>query len=604
MKETRFLVALGALSTALLACNSEIDSPPGDALGNDQTAGTAGKAATGTGGSALAPSPGAGSPSVGAGGAAASTGGASSGTTGGAGTPVGNCMPGIPVTTQVPKLLNRQYERVVYDLLDVSGLGADDLPGDFTGAMTATAFQAYRKTAAKIAAQVMNGPSKTKFIQCEPEAAGCLKTTIETFGRKAFRRPLRTEEVEAFEALNNTTPKGTPAQVAEAILEAFLSSPSFLLVPELATQAEGTEPDGVTPRFKLSSQEVATKLSLLLWGSVPDDLLNAAADADQLQSPEQIRTQALRMLMDRDKAGPFISSFHREWSQMNNSSGHWWSGDHDVAKFPSYKPEAKETYKKELDAFFEDVAYSNGSFQDLLLSNVAFVNKDNAAIYGLDPAQYGAELTRVPVEGRPGLLTRAGFLSSYSNYGASSPILRGAFIAVELLALPIGAPDPEALKQTATGTFSTQRKYVEALTEAPGSACAGCHGIINPAGYVLEKYDAIGRVQTVDPLGGPIDAAATTATVFLGFDAAGAEVRKEVSSPEQLMQEIAKIPAAQERYAKAWVSYAYGRSMNAYDQCVVDLAKSQLAAGGYTILNLLADLTRTDSFRLRVRGAL
>ncbi|HEY8943658.1 MAG TPA: DUF1592 domain-containing protein [Polyangiaceae bacterium] len=601
MKKKQGLIALGALSAALAACSGE--TLPSDDRSGDGPPGTnAGAPGAGTGGTGTGPIPGAGN---GMGGAASPTAGnASAGSTSAIPLPTGNCMPGIPVTTQIPKLLNRQYEAVLRDLLGVTGLTPDDLPGDFTGPMTATAWQTYRKTAAKVAAQVMAGANKSMFIGCDPAAAGCLRTTIETFGRKAFRRKLRPEEVESFESLGNTTPKGTPAQVAEAILETFLISPSFLLVPELATETEGMEPDGVTPRFKLSSEEVAAKLSFLLWGSIPDAPLNLAADNNMLQTAEQIRGQAVRMLQDRAKAGPFIASFHREWAQMNNSSGHWWNVDHDPALFPTYKPEAKESYKAELDAFFEEVAYANGSFQDLLLSNTSFVNKDNAHIYGLDPAQYGDALTKVTLEGRPGFLTRAGFLSSYSNYGASSPILRGAFIAVELLALPVNMPDPEAIKQTVAGDFQTQRKYVEALTEAPGTACAGCHSIINPAGYVLEKYDAIGRVQTTDPRGGAIDASVTTATVSFGVDAAGAAVKKEIASPEQLMQELAKMPAAQERYAKAWVSYAYGRDMNAYDQCVVDATKVKLANGGYTILSLLADLAQTDSFRLRVRGAL
>lgn len=613
MKEKRFLVALGALSAALAACSSEVGSPGGDTMGDDD--GLTPGAGNGSGGSGTA-MPGAGNGPVGTGGGSLSSAGGpgtpgtgGSGATAGSGSPplpVGDCKPGVPVTTQIPKLQNRQYESVVRDLLGVSGLTGDDLPGDFTGAMTATAWQAYKKTAAKIAAQVMSGPNKSKFITCDPAAAGCLKTTIETFGRKAFRRQLRAEEVQGFEALANTTPKGTPAQVAEAILETFLVSPSFLLIPELATETDGMEADGVTPRYKLSSQEVAAKLSFLLWGSIPDAALNEAADANQLQTPEQIRSQALRMIEDRAKTGPFIASFHREWAQMNNSSGHWFNGDHDPAKFPDYKPEAKEAYKSELDAFFEEVAYTNGSFQDLLLSNVAFVNKDNAHVYGLNPADYGTELpgTKVTLEGRPGFLTRAGFLSSYSNYKASSPILRGAFVTVQLLALPIGAPNPEALKATVSGEFLTQRQYVEKLTETAGTDCAGCHRLINPPGYVLEKYDAIGKVQTKDLLGGPIDASVTTATVNFGSDASGNAVTKEISTPEQLMQEIAKIPAAQERYARAWVSYAYGRDMNAYDQCLVDEAKIQLGAGGYTILNLLSDLTTADSFRLRVRGAL
>jgi Protein of unknown function (DUF1592)/Protein of unknown function (DUF1588)/Protein of unknown function (DUF1585)/Protein of unknown function (DUF1595)/Protein of unknown function (DUF1587) len=550
----------------------------------------------GCGASSAAPDPKGGDPDVPAAGGAPGSGGVPGVTPEGP-LPEGPCMPGIPVTTQIPRLSNHQYQNVVRDLLGVTQVDgspvATALVGDFTGPMTAPAWQLYQQAAEKIAADVMAGPNRAKFIGCDPAAAGCLKTTIENFGRKAFRRALSPEEITSFETLSQTTPPGTPEQVAEATLHAFLVSPSFLLIPELSTEVEGIG-------IKLSPQETAARLSFLLWASVPDDALNAAADSGQLQTKEQILAQAQRMIQVREKAGPFVSAFHSEWAQMNNGSGHWFKGDHDPAKFPSYKPAAKTTYKQELDAFFEEIAYTNGSFQDVLLSNVGFVNADNAEIYGLDPAQYGTELTRVELDpalgARPGFLTRAGFLSSYSNYGATSPILRGAFIAASLLNVNPGAPVEGAKDAVVDGTFSTQRAYVEALTEK-SQPCLGCHQVLNPLGYVLESFDATGKWQTQDLRGGPIDASVTTATVNFGDN-----VTKSISSPTQLMEEIAKLPKAQELYAKAWVAYAFGRNPNAYDQCVVDDLKTKITAGGYSILSLLGDLTQADSFRLRVRG--
>lgn len=518
------------------------------------------------------------------------------GTAGGDGLPPeGPCQQGVPVTTQIPRLLNRQYGSVVRDLLGVTALDGAPVEkalfGDFTGPMTAPAWQIYQEVAAKIAAQVMGGTNKSLFINCDPAAAGCLKTTIETFGRKAFRRPLSAEEVTSFERLSKTTPAGTPAEVAEATLHAFLVSPSFLLIPELSAETEGTA-------FKLSQHEVAARLSFLLWGSVPDDMLAAAADANQLQTKEQILAQAQRMIAVRAKAGPLVSAFHNEWAQVNSGSGHWFKIDHDVAKYPTYNAAAKTTYQKEMDAFFEEIAFTNGSFKELLTSNVAFVNKDNAGIYGLDPATYGAELTKVALDAaqRPGFLTRAGFLSSYSNYDSTSPILRGAFVAVSLMNLNPGAPVPEATNARVEGTFATQRAYVEALTEK-AQPCMGCHAIINPIGYVFENYDGIGKWQTTDLRGGPIDASVTTANVQFGGG-----VSKSISSPTQLMEELSQLPKARELYAKAWVSYAFGRPANANDQCTVDELTAKLTAGGYSILSLLGDLTQADSFRVRVRG--
>ncbi len=588
-KRLRSLVALGLLPMALVACGSASNdnpaAPPGTGNAPGAAAGASGTP-VGTGGAGPTP--------VGTAG------------TGGDPLPTGSCMQGIPVTSQIPMLLNRQYANVVRDLLGVTALDnapvADALVGDFTGAMTAPAWEVYKTVGAKIANQVMTGANKTKFINCDPAAADCLKTTIQTFGRKAFRRPLTDDEVAAFQSLSSVTPAGTPAEVAEAILNAFLVSPSFLLIPELNTEAE-TTPGGVAA-IKLSQQEVATRLSFLLWGSVPDDVLNKAADDKQLSDNAQILAQATRMIQDRPRTGGFISAFHQDWAQMNNSTGHWFKGAklHDPAVYPNYSDAAVAANQAEMGAFFEEVAYSNGSFQDLLLSNVAFVNKDNAVLYGLDPSKYGADMTKVTLDSttnpRPGFLTRAGFLGSYADYASSSPILRGAFTAIWMLGIGVPAPDPANTKKKPDGTFQTMRAYTEALTQADGTDCKGCHQVFNPIGFILENYDGIGKWQTKDPMGGDITPAITTAKVDFGTGAGPTDV----STPQQLMQGIAAAPKAQELYAQAWVSFSTGRRVNAYDQCTVDKLKGKQAGNGYTILSLLGDLTQADSFRLRVRG--
>jgi Protein of unknown function (DUF1592)/Protein of unknown function (DUF1588)/Protein of unknown function (DUF1595)/Protein of unknown function (DUF1585) len=573
MKLKRTLVAVGALSAALAACGSE--SGGGSPAGG---AGT-GPGLNGASGSTMIP------------------GSAGTASMPGAGGPPETCVPGIPATSQIPRLLNRHYEAVVRDLLGVTFVGTDNktasqlLVADSDGPMTPDAWRIYLDVGGQIARAVMTGPNRSRFMSCDPASAGCLEQTIRTFGRKAFRRPLTDAEVARFQKLGQTMPAGMPEEVAEATLLAFLVSPSFLLLPELATT-----PDRSGQGLALSSHEVATRLSLLLWGSIPDDALNAAADADQLQTEEQILTQARRMIGVHEKTGPLLASFHRDWVQMNNDNAHWWKADHDPKTYPLYSAEAKPSWQAELDAFFQDVAFAGGSFRDLLLSNVAFVNKYNAAIYGLDPAKFGTDLTKTQLDAaqRPGFMTRAGFLSSYAGYNATSPILRGAFISVYMLGVNPGAPIPGATMMTVQGDFKTQRAYVEALTKP--AQCTGCHAIINPPGFAMENYDGIGKWQTVDPRGGAIDASVTTATVNFG----GGKT-KPISSPLQLMQEIADTPKSKQLYAQAWVSYAFGRAPNGNDRCVVDQLDAKLAQNGYSILDLLADLTQTDTFRLRVR---
>jgi hypothetical protein len=489
--------------------------------------------------------------------------------------------------------LNREYDAVVRDLLGITNLASTGKPpsanliADHDGAMNFDTWDAYQDVAALIATEVITGANRSKFIACEPATAGCLTQTIKDFGRKAFRRPLTDLEVARFEKLSQTTPAGTPEEVAETTLYSFLVSPSFIMIPELAADAEGSA-------LKLNAHEVAARLSFLLWGSVPDAELSMAADSNALTTKEQILAQAERMIAIREKTGPLVANYHRRYLEMDTT--HWWKVQHDKTIFPNYSETASTTLLAELDAFFEEVAFGGGSFKDIFLSNVGYVTNETAALYGLDPAAYGPTLTRVEFDPaqRPGFLTRAGFLSSFSNFDATSPILRGAFITVNILGVDPGPPAPEALTTPAPpGEYKSRRAYIEALTGQVG--CAHCHmPFVNPPGFALENYDAIGAWQTTDRLGDPINSAAT---VTFSEDNV-----KDITTPRQLMEEIGKGPQAKRIYAEKWVSFAYGRAPNSNDACIVEDLNGKLAQDGYTVLNLLADLTQADSFRLRTRA--
>src|SRR5690606_38297657 len=290
---------------------------------------------------------------------------------------------------------NVQYDNIVRDILGVTTLASGLRPSqmlntDSTGAMNTFMWDAYQNAARTIAAEVMTGPNRANFISCNPADAGCLQETITTFGRKAFRRPLTEAEVNRFMALGSTTPPGTPEEVAQTTLEAFLVSPSFLQVNELSSTMEGAY-------YTLTSHEVATRLSLLLWGTVPDAELNATADANMLTTKEQIRAQAERMLALSEKAGPQVGEVHRNYLAVNDDAGHWFKERPDPAKYPLYKPEADDAMRAELDLFFEEVAYGGGSFQDIFLSNVAFVNQDTAPLYGVQGV-VGTEMQRVELD--------------------------------------------------------------------------------------------------------------------------------------------------------------------------------------------------------------
>ena len=577
---------LVAVMLALMGCgsttNNDTQAPEDSASGTDGTDTTSG-GGNGTGGA------------TGSGGAVhTSATGETSGTGGTTSTTTGGCEPGIPATSQVPRLLNREYDAIIDDLLGVSSLAAADgqapsslLHEDYEGEMNHYAWTAYQEAAARIAEEVIATDNRSRFMSCDPTVeASCYEDTIRSFGRRIFRRPLTDPEVERFMALTEVEASWTTDQVSEAILFAFLASPSFILVPELSAEPEGAG-------FKLSNYEVATRLSLMLWGSVPDAELDAAADQGLLDTPEQIRAQAERMLLVRDQAGPQVSAAHQYYVRSSSDASLWWRTVHDPALFPHFTDDSRAALHGEVAAYFEELAYGGGSFQDIFLSGMAFVNRESAALYGLDAAEYDADLTRVELDAteRPGIFTRAGFLSSFSGYDATDPIRRGSFLAVSILGVNPGPPDPDAvLTPVPPGEYATRREQIEALTTSQAS-CNACHELINAPGYVLENFDAVGSWQDIDPLGGPIDPVADVTF-------ADGSVRT-VGSPLELMQAIADDPVARHLYAQKLVSFFTGREPNANDACMVEDIATKLALDDYRLLEVVVDLTQADSFRLR-----
>jgi hypothetical protein len=598
----------GVLLASAVSCTGAIQGQSTGAGGNSSS-GTGGSVSTGSGGSVSTGSGGSvstgtgGSVSTGTGGSV-STGTGGSISTGSGGSADIACSPGIPPTTQFRRILNTQYDATVKDLLGVTSVTAPEgtgvpssvLNADFNGPMFSDAWRIYNDVGAAIADQVMASSTlKSNFITCDPAASGCLMQTIQTFGRKAFRRPLTTDEVTRFMALGTGTPTGTPAEVAAATLYAFLVDPSFLYIEETNTTAAALPAPSGT--LQLSSYEVAARLSYMIWGTTPDATLSTAADSNQLQTKAQILTQAKRMVGVSAKTASQLSAFHDHWVQMDNSGQHWWHIDHDTSVFPLYSVNDRSAYQAEMNNFFATVAQT-GQYKDLFLSNIAFVNNKTAPIYGLDASKYGTSLTQVQLDAtqRPGFMTRLGFLSSYSHYSDTSPILRGAFIVIYMLGVNVPPPPPgAAMTPQPPGDYKTNRDKVSALVQMSGTSCVGCHtNVINPSGFVLENFNGIGQWQTTDQLGGPINAEAT-----VDF---GDGTVQDVTSPLQLMQGIAASPAGQATYAQYWTSFAYGRDPNPQDQCVADQIAASIGAGSYPIVNILSDLTQADAFSMRVRA--
>lgn len=510
---------------------------------------------------------------------------------GGAGGPTSACAPGVPATSQLPRLTRVQYDNTIRDLFGITSQPSSMLAPDTVGSVDQRAWDGYRTAADTIASQVMaNASSRSRAIPCTPSGDGsaCARQLVEQLGRRVFRRPLTPEETTRFLNLYTNraqlTATGTFDDAAQLIIRAFLVSPSFLTRAEIAESANGQY-------YALNGYEVASRLSYMLWGSMPDDALFTAAANGKLAAPAGILEEAQRMLKD-PKARGRVAEFHQRYAHMGDGT-RWAEISRDPALYPAFKAAMTPLLSEETKRLFDHLVFErNGTFRDLLTTPVAFVNATLAPLYGLDPAKYGADLTAVELDPaqRPGIFTRAGFLAAYSLYDRPSPILRGAFLQKDVLCTDIPPPPPDVEGTPLPMTGKTNRERVDAQTAS--AECAACHhNVINPTGFALENFDAIGAYRTTDN-GAPVNAAAN---VMIGATAV------PVAGAADLMKKIAASPQAQSCYAKQWVQYAYERNLTAQDACTVQDLAGKLTQNGYTVLNLIADLTQSQSFRLRAK---
>jgi hypothetical protein len=502
------------------------------------------------------------------------------------------CTPGVPATSQIPRLTRAEYDKTTRDLLGLDVQPSSMLAPDTLGSVDQRAWDGFKTAAASLASQVLSTPAaKAKVLPCTTDNATCIQQFITAFGQKAFRRPLTTAEVARFQALYTNratiTPAGTFDQAVQLIIRAFLQSPSFLSRAEVSEAA----PDGNS--YALDSWEMASRLSYTLWGTMPDDMLFTAAQAGQLTTQAQVLQQAQRMLMD-PKARAKVAEFHQMYALQGDAT-RWSEAAHDPALFPAFKTSMVPALTDEAKKFFDYITFDlKGTFQDLMTKPVAFVNKDLAPIYGLSAASYGTDLTMANLEPtqRAGVFTHAGFLASYSSYNRTSPILRGAFIEKQVLCRQIGAPPDGAVNTPLPATGSTNREMVTAQTS--GGSCVGCHApVVNPPGFALEAYDSIGTWQTTEKTGGA--AIDSTADVAIGSKTV------HVTGPVDLMTQIANSPEGQNCYAQRLVTFAYERSLTNQDVCTVQMLAGKMNTSGYNILALLTDLTQTQTFRYRAK---
>jgi len=543
--------------------------------------------------------PGSGVPSAGSGGGLIDDPGGAPPSSGGS--TAASCTPASPIaTTRVMRLTHHQYDNTIRALtgLDVHPAAeflADQRQAGFDRGIDLQVGEvlgkSYRAAAESIAAQVVsNATAYRTLVPCDPAAPGqadaCAQAYIASFGQKAYRRPLTAAEQASYLALFKTgvdlVDTGDAFQKGVTVtLEAFLQSPKFLYRTELSATRAGA-------LIALDPYEIATRLSYLIGNSAPDGELVAAAASGALSTPEQVAAQASR-LVRLAAAAETVRDFHHQWLDLDIYANKLAK---DPARYPEVTPELAPALQNEVTRFVDAVTFDRRrGFRSLMTAPFSFVNATTAAIYGV-PGQFGDTLTETALDPtqRAGLITQVGFLATHAFSTQSSPIHRGVFIQRRLLCTTIPAPPPNipALPPLDGSKIKTTRQQVDQHT-AP-DACAGCHhSVINPVGFGLENYDAIGRYRAEEN-GYPVDASGKLAAT-----ANEAPFENGVG----LARAIAEAPEARHCYATNWLRYTLGRSETAADACALEALSAALQNDDYTATDLLVDMTRTKAFLYR-----
>ncbi|HTJ80231.1 MAG TPA: DUF1592 domain-containing protein, partial [Polyangiaceae bacterium] len=425
--------------------------------------------------------------------------------------------------SRFPRLSHRQWENTVQDLFHLSaptGYSQAFYPDPLGGKafdnnesvldVTPQLWANYQTAAEKVATLVMDDPAALASIlpsDLPTDPAARKIAFIKSFGLRAFRRPLTDDEVTALSAKFDTAPSldtvHDPFTAGVGlVIETMLQSPFFLYRAELSS-----EPDPIDHFVHLTGYELASKLSYTLWNTMPDDALFDAAGAGDLDTVDGLDAKITEML-DDPRAQAALVSFHHQLYQADQYPQ---MTAKDATLFPDFDPAVAADMQTELDMFVKHVVVDqHGGLKELLTSTTTFVNLRLAQIYGLDTTGRTVdkfEQVELDPSQRSGLLTRAGFLAWKGRSTQPDTILRGVFINRLVLCQKLGDPPPEAAGAM-LGDQPTDRERVETLT-GKGTCGETCHGTyINPAGYALENFDAIGGYRTKDN-GVSIDASAT-----------------------------------------------------------------------------------------------
>jgi hypothetical protein len=425
-------------------------------------------------------------------------------------------------------------------------------------------------------------PSRKKIFACRPaneaEELPCAQKIIATLARKAYRRPVTDADLESpMRFYKVGRQNGSFDSGIQQALMAILASPKFLYRVEAVPQ--DAKPGTI---YRISDLELASRLSFFLWSQGPDEELLQTAVAGKLHEPAVIDAEVRRMLAD-PRARSLVTNFANQWLLVDEVD----AIEPDPNIFPEFDGALRAAFKKEAELFIDSVLSRDQNVMTLLTADYTFVNERLALHYGI-PNIRGDRFRRVQLTDskRFGLLGKGSFLMGMSYANRTSPVRRGAYILEAITGTPPHAPPPgvEALKENMDGAKATTvRERMEAHRSDP--TCNQCHGIIDPLGFSLENFDAIGAWRVKDREAGTmIDAAGELhGTPMNGPD----DLRKAlVSRPNQFVQTI----------TEKLMTYALGRGVEYHDMPTVRAIVRDAAQHEYRFSSIVAGIVKSQPF--------
>ena len=508
--------------------------------------------------------------------------------------------PGVFVIRRLSKV---EYGNTLHDLFGVDPQVARDLPDEvfgagYTNTLSPSLMEQYLQIANEVLDKILAAPGSppTEMEQRlfgPPPAAGAegkdaARKIARSLARLAYRRPASEAEVEVLVrvfAMASEKGKSYPDSL-RLMLKAVLVSPQFLYITP-NNSGKAADANAASDIVALDDYQLASRLSYLLWETMPDAELSALADAGTLHDPAVLAAQARRLLAD-PRSRALFDGFGAQWLGLDRLAGKTF----DPEKFPQMTTELRTAMYEEARLLFESIVRENLSLETFVNSNYAFLNEELAPIYGLQGKVTGPQMRKVMLTdaNRGGILAMPGILAMSSFPNRTSPVNRGLWVLEQVLGEHVPPPPPNVRSLDSQDKDKIASMTIRQRTELhrANPACASCHVSLDPIGFGLENFDAIGRWRDRDDTGGAIDA---TGELPGG---------NRFGTPRELKQIIA---ARKDDFCRNLIgkllAYALCRRLGGYDEVVIDQIANTVAKDDYRMQTLVVGVVTSYSFTHR-----